>query len=349
MISSRRSGKSVTKLIGQLKGQVSDYYDFACRRDELYQHSIGLLVGSIKEKHRIKSPEPIIKEVIKTEVVEVVREVEVPKEIEVIKEVEVIKEIEVPKIVIKPDESVVVYYKGLIAELEEKNDLSLAQVNNRYETKLNSLKFSHQAELTNLKLEETKTSQGKLNSLEDLYRRQREGLESKYAKEIKEIVEDYEERLDKKEGLFKKIEKDLVGDIKSGEEKLNSTVSNFKSKLLTSNKNHRKELNELNHKHSNKVKVLHQEQKVTLEEKDTKLKDLKENHDFELETEKTSKKTMERRYKVALLEVKTEHRRQEYIQEGLDKKSLKKHKWMTTYVYLLSIFSLTQILWILIS
>ena len=134
-----------------------------------------------------------------------------------------------------------------------------------------------------------------------------------------------------------------------GEEKLNSTVSNFELELLTFNKNHRKEVNELSHKHSSKVKTLHQEQKVTLEEKDTELKDLKEKHDSELDTEKTSKRTLERRYKVALLQVKTDHRRQEYVREKLDKKDLKKHKWMATHVYLLSIFSLTQILWMLIS
>lgn len=67
---------------------------------------------------------------------------------------------------------------------------------------------------------------------------------------------------------------------------------------------------------------------------------LQEDFDSRLKLEKLSRVALERRYQTAILQAREEERRE--VEARIPKKSA----WMPTYIYLLSFFSLTQILWL---
>ena len=68
---------------------------------------------------------------------------------------------------------------------------------------------------------------------------------------------------------------------------------------------------------------------------------LKDDYDTKLKLEKLSKKALEKRYQVALAQMKLKK-----VVKVIKPKVSK--GWLSTYIYILTMFSLTQILWILI-
>ena len=70
---------------------------------------------------------------------------------------------------------------------------------------------------------------------------------------------------------------------------------------------------------------------------------LKDEYDTNLKLSKLSKKAMEKRYQTALAQAKIAHTKETIVMP-----TKKYSNWSATYIYILTMFSLTQILWMLI-
>jgi len=146
--------KQAKKILQKAQNQTREYYAGWVRAEEeiekkkeLFNHSVGLLVNTIKEKKKVENRPPTIVETIKEVPVEVIKEIRIPKKVEVIKEiikeVPVVKEVivEVPKEVVK--EVPVEVIKEVIKEVKVENLDTIKE----YEKNIKKLKRSHDEQL----------------------------------------------------------------------------------------------------------------------------------------------------------------------------------------------------------
>ena len=99
----------------------------------------------------------------------------------------------------------------------------------------------------------------------------------------------------------------------------------------------------------NKIDMLKASHQVDLLNKNREVEKLKENFNSKLEIEKNLQKTIESKYKVALVQSTYKNKDQVKMFNLINNKNNKKIKRLSTYSYLLTLYSLTQILaWIIL-
>lgn len=243
---------------------------------------------------------------------------------------------------------IVEYYQGWV-----ESDEKLIETSKKFDNKNNLYKHSVDLLVGSIKRkQERQTNEDKLKQQHKI--------------DISKLNNDYTKLLDTKTVEYK-VEKDRL-DVKHKEEctklkekhrsqeELNILVrekdrskhERFVNFLQAEKAEYVAKIGALKTKYKN-IEALHANQALTLIEKDKEFEKLEEDHTVQLELRKLSEEALEKRYKVALIEEKVKNTRREFIQEELNKKNLKRYKWLATCAYLLTPLSLAQILWMIIS